>query len=111
MSSEDRSDDPKYTSWARAVKVRDNFTCQICFRTDTYLESHHIDSWDWCIDSRYKLENGICICAAESGCKAHKFFHQIFGYGGNHSFQFEQFKKIYKIFTNLLSSPSKTDPL
>lgn len=109
--SEDRSEDPKYISWAKAIKVKSNFCCDLCGASNVYLESHHLNSWDWNIDGRYKIENGTSICGANNGCQAHKFFHQIFGYGGNHEYQFEQFKKIYLIFKSLLSSPAKTDPL
>ncbi len=111
--SEDRSDDSKYVSWARAIKVRDNFSCVLCGKGNNdgvYLESHHLCSWDWDIQNRYNLDNGVTLCS-NSGCKAHQFFHQIFGYGGNHSYQFEQFKKIYKIFKTILSSRPKSDPL
>ena|ERR1700748_1833058 len=109
--SDDRSEDPKYVSWARAIKVRDNMKCVLCNRGNNdgiYLESHHLNSWDWDINSRYLLSNGVTLCS-NSGCNGHQQFHKIFGYGGNHEFQFEQFKKIYLIFKNLISSPDKID--
>lgn len=108
--SDDRSDDGKYISWARAVKVRDNFSCVLCGKggSEVYLESHHLCSWDWDIANRYNLSNGVTLCS-NSGCGAHQHFHKIFGYGGNHSFQFEQFKKIYKMFKTIISSPSQID--
>jgi hypothetical protein len=108
--SEDRSDVPKYVSWAKAVKVRDSYTCQICGATNVYLESHHINSWDWDVNSRYLLDNGVSLCS-NNGCFAHQHFHKIFGYGGNHEYQFEQFKKIFKIFKSLISSRTQTDPI
>ena len=109
--NDDRSEDTRYVSWAKAVKVKDNFSCVICGATNVYLESHHISSWDWDVAGRYDINNGVSLCGANNGCQAHKFFHQIFGYGGNHKFQFEQFTKIYKIFKTLVSSVPKTDPL
>lgn len=103
--SDDRSEDSKYVSWARACKVKFNFTCCICNAKDVYLESHHISSWDWDIENRYNLDNSACLCA-----QCHKHFHHIFGYGGNHQFQFEQFKKIYLIFKTMLSRKPEISP-
>ncbi len=103
--SEDRSDDPKYLSWARAVKVKSDFICDICHKKDVYLESHHKNSWDWDISGRYDLSNSACLCKF-----CHQSFHKIFGYGGNHSYQFEQFKKIYLIFKNIISSSLSISP-
>lgn len=109
--SEDRSDDPKYVSWAKAIKVKYNFCCSLCGASNVYLESHHLNSWDWDINGRYQIENGVSVCGSNNGCQAHKLFHQIFGYGGNHVYQFEQFKKIYKIFKTIISSQAKADPV
>lgn len=112
--TEDRSEDSKYISWAKAVKVRDGFCCVVCGASGdrVYLESHHKNSWDWDINSRYSLDNGVTLCSGGSyneGSHCHQQFHKIFGYGGNHEYQFEQFKKIYKIFKNLTSSEPKID--
>ena len=59
--------------WSKAVKVRADYKCEYCGRTDT-LNSHHIFSksnravrWD--------LANGICLCAlhhALGNFSAHK---------------------------------------
>ena len=54
---EDRFQDPKHIKWAKDVKERDDYTCQICGVTDAYLNSHHKDSWDWCVDGRYNVDN------------------------------------------------------
>lgn len=32
----------EYHEWRKSVFLRDNFTCQECFRTKIYLEAHHI---------------------------------------------------------------------
>ena len=104
----DRSNDPKYISWAKAVKVKFDYKCIICFADGNrvYLESHHLNSWDWDIQNRYNLDNSACLCEF-----CHKKFHQIFGYGNNHKYQFEQFKEIYKIFQNLISSAKEKSTL
>ena len=109
--SDDRSEDGKYVSWARAIKVKDGFKCVVCGKsgTEVYLESHHLSSWDWDIQNRYDINNGATLCGSDSGCRSHKLFHQIFGYGGNHAFQFEQYKKIYNILKNIISSSAPID--
>jgi len=51
--------------WAEYVKVRDNYTCQICGRKE-YLNSHHIITAK-CIYTKFDPEVGITLCS-----KCHK---------------------------------------
>ncbi len=103
--SEDRTENPKYVSWSKAVKVRDLYRCTICNVGDgAYVESHHKNSWDWDILGRFSLDNGVTLCKP-----CHTNFHHIFSYGGNHEYQFEQFKKIYLIFKKIASSQTPID--
>jgi hypothetical protein len=54
----------KNRSWAKAVKNRDDWKCKIandnCSGT---LEAHHILGWKDYPELRYKLNNGISLCA------------------------------------------------
>jgi hypothetical protein len=84
----DRNQDRKYVKWAKQVKARDNFTCQICFKENVYLNSHHLNSWDIFIDERYVLENGITLCKLD-----HDLFHSIFGKGNNTRQQFQEYQE------------------
>lgn len=89
MQEYDRFSDPEYIAWARKVKERDKFTCQICCETNTYLHSHHCNSWDIFIEQRLDVGNGITLCAF-----CHEKFHSSYGVGRNTRFQFEEYKKL-----------------
>jgi 5-methylcytosine-specific restriction endonuclease McrA len=96
----DRTDDKKYVNWARIVKVNGNFQCEVCSRTNVYLESHHKFSWSTYPALRYELSNGACLCK-----RCHDKFHAIYGTNCT-EYQFEQFKQIAVIFMKILSSDS-----
>jgi len=54
-----------------------NFRCFITGETrKDYLACHHLNAWNWCVEGRYDINNGICISK-----EIHQHFHQIFGYG------------------------------
>jgi len=92
MENYDRFEDPKHIRWARKVKERDGFTCQICGATNTYLNSHHCNSWDMFEEERFDIDNGITLCQ-----ECHKNFHAVYGVGRNTKFQFEEYQKLAAI--------------
>lgn len=56
-------------NWSRAIKIRDNFTCQDCgirshkgLGYSVKLHSHHIKSWSKFPKLKYDLKNGITLC-------------------------------------------------
>lgn len=52
-----------YISWRKSVFERDHYTCQHCGgHNDTYLEAHHIKSFDLYPNIRYEITNGITLC-------------------------------------------------
>jgi hypothetical protein len=51
-----------YRIWRLSVFNRDNFTCQECGKTNTYLQAHHIKPWSLYPNSRYDINNGITLC-------------------------------------------------
>lgn len=93
----DRWKDPKAVEWSKKIKERDHFTCQLCGKYGVPLNSHHLFSWDFFVEKRYELSNGITLCSFE-----HDLYHQIYGRGMNTLYQFLQFKKTYKAFLNSL---------
>lgn len=68
-----KKDDPNSSYWnKKALKewsriVRHNKHCEKCNRTNCKLDAHHIQSKMF-KNTRFKLENGICLCPT-----CHKF--------------------------------------
>ena len=77
-----------YNEWKKQVKVRDNYTCQCCFKRGGYIVSHHIESFNNCPELRTELSNGITLCN-----ECHNNFHHQFGKGGNTAEQINEFKQ------------------
>jgi hypothetical protein len=85
----DRKDDYHFLRWAREVKQRDQWTCQICNRRGVELNSHHLNSWDVHPDERYDIENGTCLCRFH-----HDDFHEKYGRGRNTKEQFSEYQQV-----------------
>lgn len=93
----DRFQDPRHIKWAKLVKKRDNYTCQICGAKNTYLNSHHKNSYDFFESQRFDVQNGICLCQS-----CHDRFHDIYGSGKNTEHQFKQFEAISKLLKDIV---------
>lgn len=77
----------KDKQWRQVVFKKDNYTCQCCGDSiGGNLNAHHLDSYNWCKDKRYDIDNGITLC---NDC--HKLFHHLYGYGDNTYDQFNEF--------------------
>lgn len=83
--------------WARAVKTRDNFQCQICGQTYVQLESHHINSYAYYPDQRYIIDNGVTLCE-----RCHTRYHSRVAKDQVNEETFKYFKKIAKIILGLI---------
>lgn len=58
--------------WSNEVKVRDNWTCQICHDRNSKLNSHHIKSFKYFPNDRFDIDNGITLCV-----ECHKWIHGL----------------------------------
>jgi hypothetical protein len=63
----------KHRKWSKAVRDRDNNTCQDCGLTEVRLEAHHLIALKDCINSNleFDINNGITVCS-----KCHKNRHK-----------------------------------
>tara|TARA_R110000751_G_scaffold46368_1_gene104387 strand:+ start:4330 stop:5040 length:711 start_codon:yes stop_codon:yes gene_type:complete len=82
---ENRRQCKEYTEWRTNVFSRDNYTCQICEKSSG-LNAHHLDGWNWCIERRHDIDNGVTLCV-----DCHERFHAVYGKGDNSLEQFEEF--------------------
>lgn len=89
---ENRFSDVEYLSWAKNIKIRDGYRCQVCSKRGGRIHAHHMNAWSYFIEQRYDLKNGVTLCTF-----CHDKFHSIFGKGENTIFQFVQFKKMFSL--------------
>lgn len=76
------------TQWRKSVMKRDNYTCDCCRdRTGGNLVAHHLNGYNWDIENRTNVDNGVTLCDS-----CHKEFHKVYGYGNNTKKQYEMFK-------------------
>lgn len=74
--------------WISSVLYRDNYICQICKLYNCNLNVHHLDGWNWCIEKRFDINNGVTLCSA-----CHIKFHKLYGYGNNTQQQYIEYKE------------------
>lgn len=72
--------------WNRKVLKRDNYTCKCCGQHGYKLVAHHLNGYNWDIENRFSVDNGVTLCE-----NCHKEFHHIYGYGDNTKEQYEEF--------------------
>ena len=76
----------EYREWRDAVFEKYNYTCQKCGKRHTFLNAHHIRNWKDCIELRYSLDNGVCLCR-----ECHYRFHSLYGKKNNNIEQINEF--------------------
>lgn len=75
--------------WSVEVRELANYECDCCGSTEDVC-AHHLESFNDNEVLRRDVNNGVCVCR---GC--HLRFHRIYGFGGNTSEQYIEFKENY----------------
>lgn len=52
----------EYRMWRRQVFERDDYTCQVCGKTNCYVTAHHVKSFALHEKLRFDMTNGITLC-------------------------------------------------
>lgn len=90
LSKEHREDRNKcrvlHNEWKRSLLQIFRYKCNIC-SDSTKLAAHHLNGYNWDIENRYNIENGVILCKYH-----HDKFHNLYGRGNNTSNQFDEFK-------------------
>lgn len=79
---------PEFIKWARAVKERDNFTCQVSGSRGVILNAHHLNNWADFPEKRFDLANGVTLSE-----EIHNRFHFLYGRISNTAEQFNAFRE------------------
>jgi 5-methylcytosine-specific restriction endonuclease McrA len=66
-----QKNNPLHCKWRMRIFERDNYICQLCKKRGGKLEAHHIKSFKYHKNLRYKIENGITLCK-----ECHKEIHR-----------------------------------
>jgi len=77
LTEEDRADRrivAETIEWGKAVKERDNYTCQVCLMRGGQLHSHHKEPFALNKERRYDTDIGITLCK-----DCHTMFHKEYG--------------------------------
>lgn len=85
----ERKSEDGYVTFIKSVLKRDKYHCQCCHANGN-LVVHHKDGYNWCVDKRVDLSNGITLCK-----DCHSKFHKTYGFGNNTKEQFEKFMSNY----------------
>lgn len=94
LTEKDRELGRKYSEyyiWTKEVYERDNYTCKSCSKRGTRLNAHHLNGYNWFIEGRTSIDNGITLCK-----ECHEDFHSIYGKGNNTIEQYREWDKSYK---------------
>lgn len=74
--------------WRNSVYQKDNYTCQRCGQRGNKLNAHHLNGYNWCIEERFIIDNGITLCE-----DCHKEFHHVYGSKNNTKEQYNSWIK------------------
>ena len=77
--------------WRKEVHEKHNYTCVCCKQYRGRLNAHHLNGYNWDVDGRFDVNNGVTLCK-----DCHLDFHSKYGYGDNTKEQFEEYYKEVK---------------
>jgi hypothetical protein len=77
--------DAQRLAWSQSVLARDGYSCTVC-EDKGKLHAHHKDSWNWCEERRFDIDNGVTVCDC-----CHKDFHDTYGWGNNTQDQWNEY--------------------
>lgn len=90
MSDEDRRNRNLsriyHNEWKKSLLKLYNFKCDICGSSNK-MAAHHKNGYNWDIDNRYNVENGVILCKDH-----HDGFHLKYGKGWNTEDQYKEYK-------------------
>lgn len=92
----DRRSLPEIKEWLKAVLRQHNYTCNLCGKRGGKLAAHHLNGYNWAIDQRTEVDNGVPLCPP-----CHKEFHDEYGLGNNTTEQYEEFKKLRRQYSQV----------
>ncbi len=75
--------------WAKLIKEKYNYTCQICHSTGKKMVAHHLENYNINPIHRTDIANGVCLCLT-----CHDDFHTLYGWAKTTRKQFAHFKKL-----------------
>lgn len=80
-----RRDSRDCKAWSKSIMIASDYKCIVC-GDNKRLNAHHLDGFKWCVERRFDLTNGACMCI-----KCHKDFHSKYGSGKNTESQFIEY--------------------
>lgn len=82
----DRKACPLNARWMRAVKRRDDNTCQCCGISGVTMVAHHLNGYHWDVENRHNVDNGVTLCEP-----CHNDFHNKYGRRNNTKEQYKEY--------------------
>lgn len=94
----------EYNVFVQKVLARDNYTCVRCGARTNNAIVHHMNGYNWCIEERLLVSNGVTLC-----CDCHEKFHFKYGYGDNTKQQFDEWMggiQLYEDYNGVIPTPN-----
>jgi hypothetical protein len=79
-----------YSEWRREVFSRDKYTCQCCGKIGGNIVAHHLDGYNWCVEKRTDITNGVTLCEYCHDIEYDGSFHNVYGCGNNTHEQYNE---------------------